>query len=49
MSVEAVLYVCLNSKRVKVFLARDYLMEDFLLNLDEFVTSYGQPLTIHCD
>ena len=49
MSVGAVLYVCLNTKGVKVLLVRGYSTADFLLNLDEFAADHGQPQFIHCD
>ena len=48
MSVEAVLYVCLNTNGVKV-LVRGFSTEDFLLNLDVFAADHGQPQSIHCD
>ena len=47
--VEAVIYVCLNTKGAKVLLDRGYSTEDFLLNFDEFVANQGQPQTVHCD
>ena len=47
--VYAVLYVCLNTKALKVLLARGYSTQDFLLTFDEFVADHGQPRTAHCD
>ena len=48
MKVNAVLYICLNTKGVKVLLARGYFTEDSLLHLDEFIADQGQPQTDHC-
>ena len=44
-----ILFVCLNTKALKLYLAGGYSTQDFLLAWDAFVSDHGEPLTCHSD
>ena len=44
-----ILFVCLNTKTLKLYLAGGYSTQDFLLAWDAFVADQGEPLTCHSD
>ena len=49
MKVWAVIFVCLQVKAVKIYLAGGLNTEDFLLVWDSFVADYGQPMVAYSD
>lgn len=49
MKVWSVLFVCLNTKALKMYLAGGYGTNDFLLAWDAFTADHGEPLTCHSD
>ena len=44
-----VLFVCLNTKALKLYVAGGYSTGDFLLAWDSFVADYGEPISCHSD
>ena len=44
-----VLFVCLSTKALKLYVAGGYSTGDFLLAWDAFVADHGEPLTCHSD
>ena len=44
-----ILFVCLNTKALKLYLAGGYSTQDFLLAWDAFVADQGEPITCHSD
>ena len=44
-----VLFVCLSTKALKLYVAGGYATGDFLLAWDGFVADHGEPLTCHSD
>ena len=44
-----ILFVCLSTKALKVYVAGGYATEDFLLAWDAFAADNGDPLTCHSD
>ena len=44
-----ILFVCLSTKALKLYVAGGYATEDFLLAWDAFAADHGDPLTCHSD
>ena len=44
-----ILFLCLSTKALKLYVAGGYSTEDFLLAWDAFVADHGDPLTCHSD
>ena len=44
-----ILFVCLSTKALKLYVAGGYATADFLLAWDAFVADHGDPLTCHSD
>jgi hypothetical protein len=49
MKVWAVIFICLQVKAVKIYMAGGLNTEDFLLVWDSFVADFGQPLVAYSD
>ena len=49
MKVWAVLFLCLNTRAIKIYIAPGYATEDFLLAWTEFVGDCGVPRRVHSD
>ena len=49
MKVWVVLFVCLSTKALKLYVAGGYSTEDFMLAWNSFVADHGEPLTCHSD
>ena len=44
-----VVFVCLNTKAVKMYLAPGYSTQDFLIAYDNHISDHGKPNTVHSD
>ena len=49
MKIWVVLFVCLSTKALKLYIAGGYSTEDFMLAWNSFVADHGEPLTCHSD
>ena len=49
LKVWAVLFLCLNTRAIKIYLAPGYATSDFLLTWKEFTADYGVPRRVHSD
>ena len=49
MKIWVILFVCLNTKALKLYVAGGYSTEDFMLAWNSFEADHGEPLTCHSD
>ena len=49
MKIWVILFVCLSTKALKLYVAEGYSTEDFMLAWNSFEADHGEPLTCHSD